>query len=284
MKKKLLIGLGSFFAIVIAAIVAVIIYFWPYVSTLDLSIVTLSNIKALYVGLTEDPEVTNSKMKEIDARRSEKIKSYVDIEIREYTSEEQEKLESGELSETQLVAQIIAESVKSEDEKETENSDVNEQANDPVKSGEDKIGANQNAVSEQANTSQNTQAVNKESAEKIVARHIAQLYAIQGDFEGRVAGLVNNAKAYAMAYKKANPGITWRDAKVATMKHFMNTATSIENDCYTKVDNQIALLKSDLTAIGADLSIVETVKQSAYDEMEAKKAKIVQEGTAKVNK
>ncbi len=85
------------------------------------------------------------------------------------------------------------------------------------------------------------------------------------------------------AYKKANPGITWRDAKIATMNNLMSEATKIENDCYAKVDAQILALEKDLKAIKADTSVVSTVKTAAYNEMEVRKSKIVAEGQAELN-
>lgn len=268
MKKKLLIGLGAFYTLLIAAVVAVVIYFWSYIGAVDWSLVNMGNIRALYQGLTESPEVTQEKKKAMDSKRSEEIRNYVSVDLREYTDEEKRQIESGEKTETEILAQIITETVEKE---ESEKPDTDTEIVDkPV----------QNTDTE---NKENTP-TNKESADKIVARHVSALYSIQGEFEGRVASLVSSAKNWVAAYKKANPGITWRDAKVAGVQHFSATASSIESECYARVDAQIAQLEADLVAIGADTSIVATIKATAYSEMESRKAQIVQEGYSKVNK
>lgn len=272
MKKKLLIGLGAFYTLIIVAIVAVVIYFWSYISAIDWSIVSVGNIKALYQGLTEAPEVTQEKKKALDSERSKEIREYVSMELREYTEEEIRQIESGEKTETQILAQIITETV--EEEKTVEqNAENNADKNTDEKADEKVDNSKEEQPQEQ-----------KESADKIVARHVAELYAIQSEFEGRIATLASSAHNWLHAYKKANPDITWRDAKIAGVQHFSSMASSIESECFARVDKQIALLEADLKAIGADTSIVATVKSTAYSEMDARKTQIVQEGTAKLNK
>ncbi len=266
MKKKLLIGLSAFYTLIIVAIVAVVIYFWSYISAIDWSIVNVGNVKALYQGLTEAPEVTQEKKKALDSERSKEIREYVSMELREYTEEEIRQIESGEKSETQILAQIITETVEENSAEQNAENNADDKTDEKVDNKEEKPQASQ------------------ESADKIVARHVSELYAIQSEFEGRIASLAASAKNWVAAYRKATPGITWHDAKVAGVQHFSSTASSIENECYARVDKQIAMLEADLKAIGADTSIVETVRSTAYSEMEARKAQIVQEGYARLNK
>lgn len=289
MKKKLLIILGVLYTLVIAAVVACVIYFWSYISAVDWKLVNPSNIKALYQGLTESPEVTAERKKQLDSERSDKIKEYINLELREYTEEEKRQIESGEKSETQILAQIIAEATDKNEQEEAPTQEYTEkepvvdedelapekpQKNEPVK---DEKPQKNNKVEEVA-TPQG------ETAEQIVARHVSVLYVIQGDFEGRVTSLAASVKNWTAAYRNAHPGMTWREAKIAAVEYFSGTASAIEKECYAKVDSQVELLKSELKAIGADTSIASTIKSTAYSEMEARKAQIVQEGYAKLNK
>lgn len=280
MKKKLLMGLGIFYTLVIAAIVAVTIYFWSYISAVDWKLVNSSNIKALYQGLTEPPEVTSEKKKQIDSQRSEEIRNYVNMELREFTEEEKQQIEKGEKSETEILAQIITETVEKNGQDATGNQ--NENAPEGEAKNVDNKNTAENSKPNENKTDEKPKAQG-ETAEQIVARHVSKLYTIQGEFEGRVSALASSVRNWTAAYYKANKGIKWRDAKVAAVEHFSGTASQIESECYARVDAQVAQLKKELEAIGADTSIVSTVKSTAYAEMEARKAQIVQEGYSELN-
>ena len=293
MKKKLFIALGTICWLAFVAAVAVVIYFWPLVKS-ALPMVTVSNVKVLYNALTTDQETSDLKIKENDQKFSEGIKDYIEMDIRDFTEDELKRIESGEVTQTQLLAQIIAESVN--DEKPTEevgeiidnleaNEEVNDEQQDVARPQDDEEAPDLNDTPEkEPDETRKEPEIKKETADQIVARHVAALYELHSEFESRVGALATNAQHWMWAYKKTNPGITWKDAKVATMQHYIDTANAIESECYAKVDAQIEALRQDLKAIGADLSIVKTVADSAYNEMDIRKAKIVQEGTAKMNK
>ncbi len=262
MKKKLLIILGSISAVLGVAIAVAIIYAMPYIKTINPSLITWSNIKSLYMGVTSSQEQLDQKLKDGDDVFAEKIKNHVDIAIRDFTQEELAQVESGEKTKTEIVAEIIT----------TEHGNTSTTPDD-----------NSNTPDNKENN--NTTPVTKtETSDEIVARHIANLYAYHNEFEGRLAALESTVRNYLHAYKRANPNITWHDAKVATLQKFINDATAIETDCYARVDGEIELLRADLKAIGADLSVVDVVRDAAYNEMDLRKAKIVNEGTAKLNK
>ncbi|MBR5535842.1 MAG: hypothetical protein IKU60_04255 [Clostridia bacterium] len=284
MKKKLLIGLGIFYTLIIVAVIAVLMYFSSYISAFDWGIVNPSNIKALYQGLTESPEVTAEKKKQLDSQRANEIKNYVDIDIREYTEEEKKQIESGEKSETQILAQIITETVEKNNETATENTVNKPEVNKPEVNEPpiDNKPVDNNPVDNKVNEVSKNEKV--ETAEQIIARHVSELYEIQSQFEGRVTALAESASNWVQVYKKMHPEQTWRDAKIAGVQYFSGTATAIENECYALVDTQMNKLKAELEAVGADSSIVATVKSTAYEEMDARKAQIVQEGSAKLNK
>ena len=260
---------GILLAIILVGVIAAVIYFWPFLSSLDWSVVTPDNIKALYVAFTNDADTLAENQKVLDEKRAEDIKNYVSVEVRDFTEEELKQIESGERTQTEIVAQIITESVELEEPTEVVSAPV-------TNNGE-------TAPEQTPAPPVAERPVIKESADVIVARHIANLYNIQKEFEGRVSSLAASVKNWTHAYYKT-ANVSWRDAKVAAVKHFSSTASQIEQDCYARVDVEIAALENDLKAIGADLSIVSVVRESAYKEMELKKAQIVNEGTTKLNK
>ncbi len=272
MKKKILIALGVVTTAVLAIAVALVIKFWPIISALDPSLITMSNIKAAYMAFTMDDQTKDERLKELDDGLSDDIKSYVNTEIRDFTEEEKEQIENGEKSKTEIIAQIITESLNAN----TSNNETTDEKND-VSLDERK----EDSVKE--NDTKQEVVEKKDNSDEIVAKHIANLYQYHSEFEGRVSALKERARAYMNAYKKAHPDITWRDAKIATMNNLMSEATRIENECYAKVDAEIAALEKDLKAIGADTSVVSTVKTAAYNEMEVRKSKIAAEGRAELN-
>lgn len=281
--KWILRILGILLAIVLIAGIALTIYFWPFISSVDWSIVTFGNVKALYKGFVNNTETLVEQQKQLDDKRAEDIKNYVSVDVRDFTEEELKQIESGEKTKTEIVAGIIAEGVGKEKATEAQvpNVDTPVQENNDAPIANENSQPSVNTTPDVSQTNQTTQT--KESADAIVARHVANLYAIQKNFEGRVSSLEVNARNWLHAYKKST-GVTWKEAKVAALKHFTSTASAIENDCYAQVDAEIAVLEQELSAIGADLSIVKTIKDSAYAEMDNKKAQIVSEGTAKMNK
>lgn len=252
MKKKILIGAAIFFGIVIIAAASVTVWQWR-------------NIKALYVAVTTDEAVIDEKLRESDERFADDVKEYLQDNVRDFTEEELQQIESGEKSKTEILAKIISESINEES---TAVETENQNALGPVSSGQNVSGGSSNTQSQQPEQP-------KETAEQIVARHVANLYAYQNEFESRVSELAGTVTAYMHSYKTANPGITWHDAKVATVQRFMTSATSIESECYSKVDGEVAQLKAELKAIGADTAIADTVAASAENQMELKKSKLM---------
>lgn len=292
MKKKILMGLGIFFAIITAALIALVIYFWPFIQSLNPSLLTYSNVKALYMGLTMTDEQKDARLKEIDDKLSEEIKQYVSVEIRDFTEEEKQQIERGEKTKTEIIAQIITEATQKDNptdvttpeppNPETTTPEIEVEPDNP-NNPQGTIQTQPTQPTKPADTKPADTKPKAETADEIVARHISELYKHHNDFEGRVLALKERARAYMHAYKKANPDVSWRDAKLATMNNLMSEATKIENDCYAKVDAQIAALEKDLKAIKADTSVVSTVKTAAYNEMEVRKSKIVSEGQAELN-
>lgn len=245
--KRILIGIGVFFGVIIILAGAFTIWQW-------------SNIKALYIGLTQDEQTILEEAKKEDEKLTEDIKNSLSLDIRDFTDAELAMIESGEKTRAEIIAQIIAESVETATENEEQT------AAGPGSDGE--------TPTEKAKPA--------ETSDQIVARHVAKLYEYQGEFEGRVNALIGTVKAYGKSYLATHPGATKRDAGIAAVQQYMSSASSIESDCYAKVDAEIAALRAELKAIGADMSIADTVAASAEKQMEIKKAQFVSQYRSKL--
>ncbi|MCD8049827.1 MAG: hypothetical protein LUG52_09625 [Clostridia bacterium] len=247
--KRVLIGVAIFLGIVIVAVGILVAFQWR-------------NIKALYISMTTDSEVINEMIAESDEQYSSEIKNYLSDSIRDFTDEELAQIASGERSKLDVLASIIAEtygeSASSEAESET------------ADSGTD------------SSSSTSSSSSSGDSADAIVAKHVANLYSYQSEFEGRVSALASSVTAYTHSYKATHPDATWRDAKVAAVSKYLGQATSIESECYSKVDSEIAALRSELKAIGADTAIADQVAAAAETQMELKKSSIMSQYTSKM--
>ncbi len=238
--KKVLIGVGAFFGVIIVLSAIVVMLNW-------------NNVEALYKALTTDTEAIEMEIKESDKEFAKEVKDYLKDNLREYSEEEKQEIANGEKTEMQVIAQIISESFKAPD----DNAQEQKPEQKPNESGK------------------NEAPVKQETAEEIVARHVANLYAYQSSFEGRVSALAGSVKAYVKSYKATHPNASWTEAKTAAVSKYMSQGSQIESDCYAKVDAEIAALESDLRKIGADLSIVSTVAASAEKTMQLKKSRIM---------
>lgn len=116
----------------------------------------------------------------------------------------------------------------------------------------------------------------QETADNIIDKYVSELYSIQNEFEARVSSLIERARSWRQDYMEANPGVSIEEANLSCMQQFSDSASAIESDCYARVDHQMALLKSELEAFGADTSVVSTIQSIAYSSMEARKAQLVQ--------
>ncbi len=250
--KRILIGIAVFLGIVIVVVGIVVAVQWR-------------NIKALYIGMTTDNETLNEMMAENDEKYSSEVQDYLSGSIRDFTDEELAQIASGEKTKLDILAGIISETYgeSAAAENESENGEVSTSG---------------------SSSSSNSSSLysSSETADAIVAKHVSNLYAYQSEFEGRVSALASSVTAYTHSYKATHPDSTWREAKAAAVTKYIGQATSIESECYAKVDSEIAALRSDLKAIGADTAIADQVAAAAETQMELKKSSIMSQYTSKM--
>ncbi len=243
--KRVLIGVGAFFGVIIVFSAIVVMLNWD-------------NVQALYQALTNDTEAIEEEIRESDKEFAKEVKDYLKDNLREYSEEEKREIESGEKTEMQVIAQIISENFKAPE----DNGEEPKPEQKPDENGKNEVTVK-------------PEPPKQETAEDIVARHVANLYGYQSAFEGRVSALAGSVKAYVKSYKATHPNSSWAEAKSAAVSKYMSQGSQIESDCYAKVDAEVAALESDLRKIGADLSIVSTVAASAEKTMRLKKSRIM---------
>jgi hypothetical protein len=103
----------------------------------------------------------------------------------------------------------------------------------------------------------------------IVQKYVAQLYSLKANYMGQLGTLAQGAKAQYEADKQAYGKTKAVENAVAAN---LSKAASLESQCDKEVESLLSSLKSELEAIGADTSIVETMRTQYQNEKSLKKS------------
>lgn len=238
------------FGITMASVVGVLI-----VAVIVLGIWQWDNITAFVTALNETPEQTMQKMGENDAALKAELENQLGQQYREFTEEEKQQIESGEVSEKEVLAKIISE-----------------------KAAEDENTEQNNASAENKNTEQNSSygppapekpSVPKQSADKIINRYVSTLYAMESRYLGSIDNVLARAHAEYVKiakHKKDTAALTTVGAK------YIQEIYALEAKCDGEVEALLGKLKGELDAIGADTSIIGTIRNAYANEKQLKRS------------
>lgn len=158
--------------------------------------------------------------------------------LRDFTFEEEEAIRKGQMTVDDAVSKILSESNVS-----TDNS--------------------QNSALASSNTSGNSDTQNKKSdSSSIISDYAVKLYTLKAKYLGEIGNLIDQAKA------DIKNGASAKDL----MSTYLSKAASLENEADSKVDGLLSELRSKLDAMGADTSVVDTMKSSYESEKTLKKS------------
>lgn len=158
--------------------------------------------------------------------------------LRDFTFEEEEAIRKGQMTVDDAVSKILSESNVS-----TDNS--------------------QNSALASSNTSGNSDTQNKKSdSSSIISDYAVKLYTLKAKYLGEIGNLIDQAKA------DIKNGASAKDL----MSTYLSKAASLENEADSKVDELLSELRSKLEAMGADTSVVDTMKSSYESEKTLKKS------------
>ncbi len=192
------------------------------------------NIAALRMAMTYDTQQIAEQMSEQDKALKTQIETYFPDGIRDFTEEEIRQIEKGETTEKQLLAKIVSEAAAANPEKDTPKT--------PTK-----------AEQEQA----------------IISRYVSQLYSLEGEYLGKIDGLISSAIA---EYKQKRDGKNNRSLQLSIGAAYTGKLTALEGECDGHVNALLAQMDAELTAIGADKAILTTIRTAYRNEKTAKRA------------
>lgn len=232
MKKGLKIFLVVI-AVFLAAAGGLAVYFRQY-------------INIFVTGVSNSREEIILKQEKNNEKLVEKVNGYLDEKLREPTEEEKKQIESGELQLPELYTGIFSER--------------NEKAYSYDSEKEEFVETpNENYISPEK----------KSDTDAIVSKYMSQLYALQSSFTAQAESLIAQGKSYYESLVE-NGGKDSASARAETISHFTSAVRGVQARCDSSVEKVCANLKAELEAVGADTSIVKTVKKTYENEKQLK--------------
>ncbi len=193
------------------------------------------NIAALRMAMTHDTQQIAEKMQEQDIALKKEIEQHFPDGIRDFTEEEKAQIESGEVTEKQVLAKIISEAAPSAE-----------------PTPEKKI------------------PTTAEKQQEIISRYTSQLYAMEAEYIGKIEGLI--ASAGAEYKQKRIPGKNNRSLQLSIAAAYTGKLTALEGECDGRVEALLSKMDAELSAIGADKAILTTIRNAYKGEKTAKRA------------
>lgn len=115
---------------------------------------------------------------------------------------------------------------------------------------------------ETENTAQDTK-----DKDKIISQYMSDLYRLQNEYTAKAEATIAQGARYYESIKK-HP----QDAKAraSTITKFTSVVRNLEKECDSEVETVIKNMKADLNAIGADTSIIASVRATYANEKQLK--------------
>ncbi len=210
------------------------------------------NIKAFIESRTQTSEQLSARITESKQQVQDAISVY-DLPIkRDFTLEEEEKIRKGELSVEDAMKLITVSET-------AENTDT---ASDSTASSAGSSSSGQSGA--QSDTT--TASARHDPADSIVANYVQQVYGLKAYYIGALGQLEGEMRSVYV-----NSG---RDkTKIAgIVQSYMPRIGSLESECDGKIASLLASMRSELSAVGADTSIADTIYDAYLNEKALKKA------------
>ncbi len=215
-----------------------------------------NNIEALFIFATNNAEDTQRLIEENREKLNKELEKYTDVVPRQLTAEEEEKIASGELSVADATKMLIEEepikdgaAEKPEDGQKTES---------PETKPAEKPAANTGTVKKDKS---------KENA--IIKRYTAELYSMKAYYIGQLNQIEGRARTEFSSMSAAEKKNL---SKAAFVGKYAGYATSLLGECDSKVNSLLADMKTELSEVGGDTSIISTIRQAYEGEKAARKA------------
>lgn len=211
------------------------------------------NIAMLYTAVTNESEEITKKQEENNKVLVDEVNGYLDGELREPTQEEKESLKKGEVQITEVYSTIVKEHIDKKNQEAVNNTDI-------VKNGEGLQHPNTQLTEEEI----------KKKTDELVSNAISELYDMQGAYTARSEALIAQAENEYNTIRRE--GMDRAPAKSHIITKYTPKVNGIQASCDSDVEAIIIRLEGELKEIGANLGIINTIRQTYEKEKELKLA------------
>lgn len=217
-----------------------------------------NNIKALIIFATSDKASTEELIEKNKEQLDEALKKHSEAVPRPLTKEEEDMIASGELSVEEAVNILLSEGDASSEQSPEKPQDA---------SSSTKPAGNTPAASSPSSSSVTDDKKSKENA--IIKRYTAELYSMKAYYIGQLNQIEGRARSEFSSMSAAEKSNL---SKAAFVAKYAGYATSLLGECDGRVSSLLSEMKSELSAVGGDMSIISTIKQAYESEKAARKA------------
>ena len=190
------------------------------------------NVESILMGVSQNSKQIEQKRNENQETLVGDVNDYMDTPAREMTEEEIGQIERGETTAAEVYQKIFEEKNK-----ETENT-----------------------IPEQA-------VANAKDKDRIISQYMSELYRLQNEYTAKAEATIAQGASYYESIKKHPQDAA---ARASTITKFTSVVRNLEKECDSKVESVIKNMRADLTAIGADTSIIESVRATYANEKQLK--------------
>lgn len=222
------------------------------VAILFVAIWQKDNISALITAMHYTPDQLMEQISENDKALKSELESHLTGSFREFTEEEKQQIANGEASEKEILAKIIA-----------------EKGGWQFAPGETQNGLPTQAPQETPDAPANASQPSEKNADDIISGYVAQLYAMEGRYLASIDGVLARAYAEYVSTAKHNDDTA---AQAAVGAKYIGEIYSLEASCDGEVNTLLNSMKADLTAIGADTSVLATIRSAYNNEKQLKRS------------
>lgn len=247
--------------------VFLIILFFLILGCVAVAVTQRENISAVIDASKYSKDDIQEQMDSAKTEVQKTLEEYHAPAIRDFTPKEEEDIRKGKITADEAMAKIIKESGLSE------NGSIVSGVSSDSSSASAESSVSGNGNTDNKTTAQNsgtTTSANSGSATNnaensvatVVSQHTLSLYKLKANYLGQIGNVIDEAKA---AHKNG--------ASASSLaSQYMGELSSLESQADSAVDAEINQLRNELTAMGVDTSICDTMKSSYEKEKKLKKA------------
>ncbi len=103
--------------------------------------------------------------------------------------------------------------------------------------------------------------------DKIISQYMSELYRLQNEYTAKAESIIAQGASYYESIKEHPQDAT---ARASTITKFTSVVRNLEKECDSKVEAVIKSIIDDLTSIGEDTSIVESIRATYANEKRLK--------------